>query len=200
MEYANQRNHTRHVIKISFINLLQFTRFENVSIGLIAKEAGISRSSFYRYYFDKYELVYEIEDNLLKSIDEFKKSRQGFTYKNIDTIDENYIEELLIFLQKYRKELNGLLNNANNISLESKLKDMLTRKLSEVTKLSISSIKIDTKKRQEYKLMVDYMSNMIIQTFKFWSSPDCNITAAELSNLLNHIKLHGFSDIRKLLK
>lgn len=200
MEYVRQRKLTQQKIKKSFIFLMQNNKFEAITINDISKKAKISRSSFYRYYFDKYELMNEIEDDILEAIKDFQKKQLNQDTANFDISNSNYIEELLLFMEKYSAEINGLLNNNSNTSFENKLRAKLTNKLYTIARKSVSNIKMNVKKKQVFQLVVEYMTGMIIQTFKFWSSPDCKMSVKELSDLLNNIKLNGFSKITILLK
>ncbi|KRM96041.1 hypothetical protein FC19_GL001108 [Liquorilactobacillus aquaticus DSM 21051] len=200
MEYVRQRKLTQQKIKKGFIFLMQNNKFETITVNDISKKAEISRSSFYRYYFDKYELMNEIEDDILEAIKDFQKKQLNQDTANFDISNSNYIEELLLFMEKYSAEINGLLNNNSNTSFENKLRAKLTNKLYTIARKSVSTIKMNVKKKQVFQLVVEYMTGMIIQTFKFWSSPDCKMSVKELSDLLNNIKLNGFSKITMLLK
>ncbi|MBP5841249.1 TetR/AcrR family transcriptional regulator [Lactiplantibacillus plantarum] len=199
MKYAKKRQLTQSKIKSAYINLLQNAPQENITINMIAKKAEISRSSFYRYYFDKYELINEIENDVLKAIQSFKKYNKPQNETFFDKDSNQQIEKLLLFMSNYSREINGLLNQSLDLSFESKLREKLTHRLYILTRLPESSIKMNLKKQQEFQLIVEYMVSMIIQTFKFWSNPDCQMNAHELSTLLNDIKNNGFSKIISLL-
>lgn len=59
----NQR--TRKNIMNGFMNLLKTNKFGNITIADITKEAEINRSTFYYHFVDKYDLIDEIQKEVL---------------------------------------------------------------------------------------------------------------------------------------
>ena len=56
---------TRQNIQITFIRLLEQCRFQDITIKQLIQECQINRSTFYRNYEDKYDLIQKIADELL---------------------------------------------------------------------------------------------------------------------------------------
>ena len=50
-------NRTLHAIIDGFNRLIADTDFNKISVDMIMQEAGVSRSTFYRYFRDKYEVM-----------------------------------------------------------------------------------------------------------------------------------------------
>ena len=48
---------TKDHILDSFNRLLRAYQFEEITVKMIMEESGVSRSTFYRYYFDKYDVT-----------------------------------------------------------------------------------------------------------------------------------------------
>lgn len=48
---------TKQNIQSHFLDLLQSIDFQNITIKLLIKECQINRSTFYRNYEDKYDLI-----------------------------------------------------------------------------------------------------------------------------------------------
>ena len=61
---------TKENIESHFINLLERYKFQDITIKLLINECQINRSTFYRNYEDKYDLIYKIVEELIK---QFKK-------------------------------------------------------------------------------------------------------------------------------
>ena len=55
-------------LKKAFLKLLQENAFDRISVMQICKEANITRGTFYKYYEDKYELLYAIIMDIRKKI------------------------------------------------------------------------------------------------------------------------------------
>jgi len=48
---------TKDHILNSFNRLLREHHFEEITVKMIMEESGVSRSTFYRHYFDKYDVM-----------------------------------------------------------------------------------------------------------------------------------------------
>ncbi len=58
-------NRTKKAIVDGFNRLIKENDFKKISVGMIMKVAGVSRSTFYRHFKDKYDVMNEIYKNLL---------------------------------------------------------------------------------------------------------------------------------------
>jgi len=58
-------NRTKKAIVDGFNRLIKENDFKKISVDMIMKVAGVSRSTFYRHFKDKYEVMNEIYKNLL---------------------------------------------------------------------------------------------------------------------------------------
>lgn len=56
---------TRKMIKKAVLNLMEDQSFTTITISDIVQEAGLTRSSFYRYFDDKYAVIEEIENEII---------------------------------------------------------------------------------------------------------------------------------------
>ena len=68
MAYNRKIEQTQRLLKEALIKLLGQQNFEEITVNDIVPEAYVTRSTFYRYYDDKYELLSEIEDQILQFI------------------------------------------------------------------------------------------------------------------------------------
>lgn len=65
---------TRQNIQMTFIRLLEQCRFQDITIKQLIQECQINRSTFYRNYEDKYDLIQKIADELLVQFQNGNKS------------------------------------------------------------------------------------------------------------------------------
>ena len=63
MTTDNRRANTKKAIQNAMVTLLKTKSFDDITTTKLAKEAGISRSSFYTHYKDKFELIDSISAN-----------------------------------------------------------------------------------------------------------------------------------------
>lgn len=69
MTTTNKTVQTRETIKNALITLMETQPFNTITIANIVKEAGLNRSTFYRYFDDKYALVEEIENEIINHLE-----------------------------------------------------------------------------------------------------------------------------------
>ena len=76
---SNKRIKTKRIIQEAMVDLLHRESFDEISTVQLAKEAGISRSSFYTHYRDKYDMIERYQQEF------FHKVEYIFDKKKINT-------------------------------------------------------------------------------------------------------------------
>ena len=61
---------TKKLLKEALIKMLQTTSLDKISISALCENAGINRSTFYKYYGSQYDLFEEMENDMLERIQE----------------------------------------------------------------------------------------------------------------------------------
>lgn len=69
MTTDNRRANTKKAIQNAMVTLLKTKSFDDITTTKLAKEAGISRSSFYTHYKDKFELIDSCQQTLFNQIE-----------------------------------------------------------------------------------------------------------------------------------
>ncbi|MCQ6560568.1 TetR family transcriptional regulator [Paenibacillus mendelii] len=70
----------RHYIVIAFLDLLDKSPFDKISVSQIVKKAGISRSTFYLHFLDKYDLMDKLTEHIT---DEFLSHYQVYDKESV---------------------------------------------------------------------------------------------------------------------
>jgi AcrR family transcriptional regulator len=87
--------YTQHIIRKSFIEILEVTPLEKVTVKEICEKADSNRGTFYKYFSDPYDLIEKISDEIFDKIlfasDKFKLSLplEDFLTDILATISEN---------------------------------------------------------------------------------------------------------------
>ncbi|MEH7076519.1 TetR/AcrR family transcriptional regulator [Neobacillus drentensis] len=88
----NTTERTRRQIIRSFIHVLQTKRFSSITIQDICDDALIHRTTFYRYYEDKYSLlrdfIYHMSEEIIKLT---KKSETDIFKLLVEYVEENFV-------------------------------------------------------------------------------------------------------------
>ena len=69
--YEKKRKKTEKQIEDSLLQLMKEQTFESISIRQLIDLAEVNRSTFYRHYLDKYDLLEKREDRLLGDLQDY---------------------------------------------------------------------------------------------------------------------------------
>ena len=113
--YEKKRKKTEKQIEDSLLQLMKEQTFETISIRQLIDLAEVNRSTFYRHYLDKYDLLEKIENRLLDDLQAYYQEAldSACLFKlEKDFKVEDYIHEkqnLFHFFEPYLEDLAILL-------------------------------------------------------------------------------------------
>lgn len=125
---------TQKAIKGALIQLLKQHPFEQITIQHIADEADINRATFYQHYLDKYDLLDQIEDEVLFQI---QRNFQQNAQKVLSESDEQerkvllsvIPEGVLHIISEDLERFQILLNVQRNGEMERKIGEAISSNL-----------------------------------------------------------------------
>ena len=180
---------TKRAIKEAFAKLLTQKDINDITISDIAAEANINHKTFYNYYGGIYEVVGEIEDDIVRLID---KEVTGIGF-------QNSLQSPYLIFEKLTKVINtdtdffGYLLGMNaNVSLESKIADLLKSKfkLFVLQDVEISELRLN--------LMAEFIISGMVAVYRRWFNSDRSEPIETISKemqLLAFEGLNGFLDV-----
>lgn len=180
---------TKRAIKEAFAKLLTQKDINDITISDIAAEANINRKTFYNYYGGIYEVVGEIEDDIVRLID---KEVTGIGF-------QNSLQSPYLIFEKLTKVINtdtdffGYLLGMNaNVSLESKIADLLKSKFKMfiLQDVEISELRLN--------LMTEFIISGMVAVYRRWFNSDRSEpieTISEEMKLLTFEGINGFMDV-----
>ena len=180
---------TKRAIKEAFAKLLTQKDINDITISDIAAEANINHKTFYNYYGGIYEVVGEIEDDIVRLID---KEVTGIGFQN--SLQSPYlIFEKLTKVIKTDTDFFGYLLGMNaNVSLESKIADLLKSKFKMfvLQDVEISELRLN--------LMAEFIISGMVAVYRRWFNSDRSEpieTISEEMRLLAFEGINGFMDV-----
>ena len=169
MEKYMRRKNTTHEMMMGYmagalLELMLEKDYTKISIGEIAKKAGVDRSSYYRHFKSKEDIISFFFDMVLK------ESLDGYT--NLSSIDFTlYIHSIYTAFFNYRKEI--LIIHYANLSFL--LLDVLSKRF------QFSELAKDFPLSKQYEL--SYIIGGIYNNLIFWMSRDMKETPDELTEI-----------------
>ena len=129
--YEKKRRETEKRIEDSLLQLMKEQTFETISIRQLIDLAEVNRSTFYRHYLDKYDLLEKIEDRLLDDLKSYyQESLESACLFKLekDFKVEDYIHEkqnLFHFFEPYLEDLAILLGPNGSPTSSQRLQEAL---------------------------------------------------------------------------
>ena len=180
---------TKRAIKEAFAKLLTQKDINDITISDIAAEANINHKTFYNYYGGIYEVVGEIEDDIVRLID---KEVTGIGFQN--SLQSPYLvfEKLTKVINTDTDFFGYLLGMNANVSLESKIADLLKSKFKMfvLQDVEISELRLN--------LMAEFIISGMVAVYRRWFNSDRSEPIETISKemqLLAFEGLNGFLDV-----
>lgn len=167
--YEKKRRKTKKQIEDSLLQLMKEQTFETISIRQLIDLAEVNRSTFYRHYLDKYDLLEKIEDQLLGDLldyyqDALKSDRLFKLEKDFKV--EDYIHEeqnLFHFFESYLEDLAILLGPNGSPTSLLRLQEALRKIFSHSVSLANAYIE-----EVEVDLLLNHQAASFMETLTYW--------------------------------
>ena len=167
---------TRKAIKTSLIKLMSEKDISDITITEIAEKADINRKTFYAHYRDLYDILDEIENDLIEKL--------FHILNNADILKSMYnpyplLKELTGEINKDFEFYKLLVQSRNYNNLLNKIQGTFKDRFLELSK---DTIKTD---REILSFIIDFISSGITSVYKEWFSSERNISLEQLSKSLS---------------
>ena len=180
---------TKKAIKNAFAQLLIQKDINDITISDIAALADINRKTFYNYYAGVYEVVDEIENEIIERLDEVLTE---IDFRNNVNRPYMLFEKLTTVINTDMDFFGYLLSMKSNLSLVTKLVDLLKMKCKTVM------IQYTDMEEKKLDLMLEFMVSGMAAVYQKWFNSDRSEPVEEISaniNLLIFKGLEGYMDI-----
>jgi AcrR family transcriptional regulator len=184
MAYNKKTELTKRAIQRAFIQILHNKKFDFITINDIVSVAEINRSSFYRYYEDKYSLVSAIEDDILEHIKWYRDNelKKGNTLSRFSNAN---IADLLNAMNDFAPIIHELLGPNSDNSFEMRLRN-------EISKRFFNNQLFPIAETESNQLVKEFLTGIVVQTLKYWTDPTSTLSSEQLAETISKIYLNGF--------
>jgi AcrR family transcriptional regulator len=176
---------TKQLIKDVFIDLYINRSIDSIGIKEITDKAGLNRGTFYIHYQDIYDLLDEIEDEIISSLSKQFSKLKDFSFQSADY---NALREILVqalgYVRERSKYFKALLGTNGSPSFMKKLKQVAKRSFRD-------QLKTESKIGEFSEYLMEYIISANVGIIVYWLETGMKITAEELTNLMSRIMLRG---------
>ena len=165
--------------ELALLRLLETEAYEQVTVGKLTAQVGVSRNAFYRYFDSKDDVLYALIDHTLEGfpVDEAVRLSEGIAYR----------EKLEAFLQ-YWKQCKPLLDALEKNALKGMLFDRYMKcSMGQESEISPYLVKDVGKRRYQVTLFaISGLFSLIID----WHHSGYTQTIPELIEVIERVLLH----------
>ena len=165
---------TKQMLKQSLLELLKTDSIHHIKIRELCEHADVNRSTFYKYYASQYELLQDMENDWLRSMEHYLGS--------ITPDQEAFFADMLVSLEE-NLELSRLLLNSNvDADFPRKLfeRPYIKQRIDEVIPLAN---KDDSEVEYVYRFYVNGGYSII----KHWLNKEQREPTEEIARIMQHI-------------
>ena len=172
--YEKKRRKTEKQIEDSLLQLMKEQTFETISIRQLIDLAEMNRSTFYRHYLDKYDLLEKIEDRLLDDLQAYYQEalESACLFKlEKDFKVEDYIYEkqnLFHFFEPYLEDLVTLLGPNGSSTSSQRLQEALREIFWQSISLADPHLE-----EVEVDLLLNHQAASFMGTLTYWLAHSC---------------------------
>lgn len=189
---------TRENIISNFLELLRTYPFHKITVNMLITACKINRSTFYRNFEDKYELLNYILDELMKEFDiSIRPEIITADFHDVSSMKDCLMPMLDFFTKN--KALLILFYEDDMIAAFFKKMDQImnTRLLKEIKK----SFKLNNKQLMIVDYYISIISHNILESMRWWQIEHPEIMQTELLDIIARAITKGvFESIDELLK
>ena len=175
MKKENQRvKLTKRIFKDSLIEILKEKAIYSIKVKELCNKAELNRTTFYKYYENIYDVLADVEYDVLKDSEHCISEIENINESQI----KNTIYKLLCNIQRNKDVYYLLLiNSADNEFYEKLMKTII-----DLLKNKIGQSNIDLKENYEY--IFSYIIAGTIDIIKKWLCEDSKLDANHITDLI----------------
>lgn len=204
MEGINEMAEDRRVrkskaaVKKAFIQLLEDSQIERITIRQISDKADINRGTFYLNYDDKYALLEEMEDEQiadLKKLVDIRKVNlaQKTAEEFIEIFSNEVIKKVIIHISENIEFYHAILNLDRTSKIEERITDMILSNINYLIGENNTVYGVP----DDYYLR--YVSGALMSMVKYWVHDENRVSIEELVQYIVTISTRGPLSILKQL-
>jgi AcrR family transcriptional regulator len=176
MKLDRKTRYTRKALADSLVELMKDKPFAKITFRELCEKADINRTTFYAHYQDQYDLLKQIEEETLDSIEDMLNKYDSKRSKR-EVLE--MVEEILEFIAGNSSSLQVLLSENGDIQFQKKLFRHFMLKEQVMKYFPKRSIKEETK---EYWFV--YIIHGAIGLVQHWLKDNMSVSVSELAKTL----------------
>ena len=175
---------TKRAIRNAFAKLMVEKDINDITIMELAETADINRKTFYNYYSGVYQVVEDIEHDILSSYAELLGGVEFREYMDAPVSLFNRFSQLINMDPEF---FGYLLTMNGNIALITRIMTLIKDKTREkmTSQLAIEDYKAD--------IMIDFVLSGMLSVYQHWFSSDRSVPPEEVAQIISTMSFSGIN-------
>ncbi|QYA44996.1 TetR/AcrR family transcriptional regulator [Macrococcoides bohemicum] len=176
---------TKRSIRTAILELMLEKPFDNITVNDIATQADINRGTFYLHYIDKYELLENIEDEMIGRFITLQKTMDisKIIHEN-NFFQEVFIKKIMYILKEDKLFFKVMLHPSLNTTFESKFRKIIQENFERM-------IDLDYIQGVPFKYYFSFISSAQIGVIKHWVRTDMQEPPEEIARFAYEMAYNG---------
>lgn len=155
----------------ALLTLLKKNSFDHLTVDQICNEALLHRSSFYRYFDDKYDLLEQTLDAQISQIADSGES------------EDDVIKQFVLYIDGHKDIIRHLASSTSHSSLYTEMLQIFSQVLLDRREHGTNdSVILALKKAKNPEMTAYVFSGSIIGAFYWWQKNNYNVSTEEFIN------------------
>ena len=177
---------TKRAIRNAFAKLMVEKDINDITIIELAEAADINRKTFYNYYSGVYQVVEDIENDIIQS---YERLLGNVEFKQSMAAPYTLFERFSRLINMDPEFFGYLLTMNGNAALITRIMRLLKDKTREVM---VAQVDVE-----EYKadIMIDFILSGMLSVYQHWYASDKTVPPEEVAQIISTMSFSGFNGV-----
>ena len=180
--YTEKNRKTKQLIQQSFVRILEKKPFESITIGEITKTAKINRGTFYLHFQDKFDLLDQMEQQLISDLGaHLDKLQSSYSpHHTFEKQQENLASTLFCFIGMYSPVLKIFLSDHGRAGFHIRFRDAFSDKV----RINLEKIEgFGDKLNVPIEYFLSFITSAFLGLIEQWVQNDLDKTPSEMTKI-----------------
>ena len=180
--YAEKNRKTKQLIQQSFMRILEKKPFESITIGEITKTAKINRGTFYLHFQDKFDLLDQMEQQLISDLGaHLDKLQSSYSpHHTFEKQQENLASTLFCFIGMHSPILKIFLSDHGRAGFHIRFRDAFSEKV----RINLEKIEgFGDKLNVPIEYFLSFITSAFLGLIEQWVQNDLDKTPSEMTKI-----------------